>query len=136
MHVICPILYIGDSHSGFITLRQGETANITLILLNRGEDAGFNVMIMGSSNTTVNNTNSLEYSLTPTTAFLRQNMTTEIYVSIIFSGNATNGVTVPFTVVAESVIDSASNFITFHVITTTRPPPEFTENDVSYIHSH
>lgn len=111
-------------------MRPGENATVTLVMLNRGENAQFaltvNATAMGSNRTVT--TDSLEYYLTPSTVFLQQDSSTEIIVEISLSGNVTDGLEVAFTVIAASLIGNENNFINFYVLTTTRPPPEFTEN--------
>lgn len=115
-------------------MRPGENATVTLVMQNNGEDADLTLTVIAAvlgSNTTTS-TDFLQYALTPTTAFLQQSSSTEINVKIALSGNVTNGLAIAFTVFSEPVVGNDNNFITFHVVTTTRPPPEFTENDVSY----
>lgn len=106
-------------------MRPGESTNVTLVMRNGGEDAAFALMV-NTAVTGSNSTDLFEYILTPTATFLEQNSSTEINIEIILSSDATDGLAVTFTIVAESVNDN--NFITLDVITTTRPPPEFIKN--------
>lgn len=98
---------------------------MTLVLLNDGEDAQFtlsvNTAAMGA-----NASDSFQYILTPRTIFLESNVSAMINVEITVSSNVTNELAITFTVVAESAVHN--DFATFSIITSTRPPPEFTEN--------
>ncbi len=110
-------------------MRPREHRNVTLVMLNRGEGAEFlltvNTAVMGSETQDF-----LEYVVTPATAFrLEQDSSTEIRIEITLSSDVADGLAVVFTVIAESVLNNRiSDFVTFSVYTTTRPPPEFTEN--------
>ena len=127
-------------------MRPGENATVTLILRNHGQTDQFNLAVntvatignstvVTSSSTVVtsgNSTDFFEYSLTPASTVLEQNSSTEIEVQIVVSDDVTDGLAVTFTVVAESSLLNDNNFVTFYMVTTRRPPPEFTEN-VSHI---
>ena len=111
-------------------MRPGESRSVTLVLINQREGAQFSLTVhavaMGTNRT---NTGFIGYNLTPNGTFLQQNSSTEINVEIILSNDTTDGQTVTFTVIAESVIErNINDFINFNVIATTRPPPEFNEN--------
>ena len=127
------ISILGENSSGIIVMRPGESRSVTLALINQGEGAQFSLTVrtvaMGTNCT--NNTTFINYNLTPNATFLQQNSSTEINVEIILSNDTTDGQTVSFTVIAESVIErNINDFINFDVIATTRPPPEFTENSL------
>ena len=98
---------------------------MTLILLNGGDAAEFvltvNTLVMGN-----NTADFFEYTLTPSTVFIENNSTVEIVIQINASINITDGLAVTFTVVAESAL--YNDFTTFSMVTTSTPPPEFTEN--------
>lgn len=98
---------------------------MTLVLLNGGEAAEFvltvNTVVMGS-----NTSDFFQYTLTPSTVFVANSSTVEIVILINVSSNITDGLAVTFTVVAESDLDN--DFVTFSMVTTTKLPPEFTDN--------
>jgi hypothetical protein len=119
---------VGANDTGYITLRPGEDTNVTLMLLNGGDDAYFR--LTASAVTAVGNfTDFLEYRLDPEMAFVGYNLSTEIVVQIGLLDNAADGLAATFTIVAQSIYqDNVNNFITIDMVATTMPPPEFTEN--------
>lgn len=104
-------------------MKPGEKETVTLVLLNGGPDAKFTLTVQ----TTVTGSDLFDYTITPYAALLKENSSIEIDIEINLSNNITDGTAITFTVVAESALGD-SNSITFNVVVTTRPPPEFTEN--------
>lgn len=108
-------------------MRPGEKKTVTLVMLNRGQDAQFTLAV-NTAVTGSDNTDFFAYTVTPTTAFLEQDSSTERDIEITLPSDITDGAAITFTVVAESMLHNDSNFATFYVVTTTRPQPEFTDN--------
>ena len=97
------------------------------MLLNGGDDARFRLTATAVS--MGNYTDFLEYGLDPEIVFVGYNLSTEIMLQIDLFDNATDGLAVTFTIVAQSIDqDNVDNFITIDMVVTTMPPPEFTEN--------
>ena len=89
------------------------------------------------NDTAENATDVLDYLVNPeNTTVLTQQSNTTVDIGVYLFDNATDGVVVTFTVIATSDTDeSVNDFITFDVVTTTLPPPKFTEN-VGSMHAY
>lgn len=101
---------------------------MSIIVLNSGQETNFNIT---ASTVSVGNQsdNFYKYNLYPETVFVDSNSTAEIRVEIIVYDNATNGLSVTFSIIAQSTYyEQDNNFITFELTTTTADPPEFTES--------
>ena len=106
-------------------MRPGEDRNLTLVMSNQGEGAQFALKVYTDTIGT-NRINSVDYTLTPASISLEKNSSAEINIEIVLANDTVDEMAVFFTVVAESMADeNIDNFITFTVITTTRPPPQF-----------
>lgn len=125
-------VYTGERDTGFITIRPGGGGYVTLILLNGGQPTNFsltaNVVVTGT-----NVTDFFEYTLIPAIVFVESDSSTEVKVQINVSNNATDGLSVTFSVIAQSENNEVNNFITFDMVTTTAPPPKFKENVMAYL---
>ena len=63
--------------------------------------------------------------------FVPYNSSTDLNIDVFVSMNATDGLAASFMVRVESNSNSDVNdFISFDLVVTTSPPPEFTENEV------
>ena len=121
------MLFIGEANTRIVTLRPGENSTVTMIMNNRGATSEFqltvNTVVIGSQ------TDFFEYKLDPETVILGQGQQTEVTIDIDLFSNATDGLGVTFTVIAVSLAnENVNEFITFDVVTTTIPPPMFTDN--------
>ena len=117
-----------DSRDEFITMRSNEARTVTLTLLNAGTS---DVFLVGESATTTGSddvrTGALFRSFLTTgwILILDDDSSAEISIHISTFNTANGGVTVTFAVVAESLFNSdVSDFATFSVLITTRPPLE------------
>ena len=122
----------GGNSSGFLVMRPGENETVTLTLINgASSDSTFQVMIDVS--TVGNTTDFVEYTLDPSyfSYFVPYNSSIDLDINVFVSINATDGLAAAFTVRAESISNSDVNdFISFDLVVTTSPPPEYTENEV------
>ena len=102
-----------------------------LTLVNEAFDSDFQIIV----NTTVigNSTDFIEYNVEPS-SILRSipfNSSSDFSIDISVLANAVDGDAATFTVRAESTNNANVNdFISFDLVVTTSPPPEFTENEV------
>lgn len=117
-------MYTGEGSTSYVTLRPEESTDVTLVLTNGGGAAQFSLTVNTGDGD--NATDFFEYSLTPSSVFLENDTSAEITIQITLSSNITEGSTVTFTVIAESAF--SNDFITFFLVATNRPPPQFTEN--------
>ena len=102
-----------------------------LTLVNGAFNSDFQIIV----NTTVvgNSTDFFEYNVEPSTILpsVPFNSSSDFSIDISVLANAADGDAATFTVRAESTNDSSINdFISFDLVVTTSPPPEFTENEV------
>ena len=82
-----------------------------------------------------NSTDFVEYTLEPSyvSYFVPYNSSIDLNIDVFVSINATDGLAASFVVRVESNINSDVNdFISFDLVVTTSPPPEFTENEVCF----
>ena len=108
-------------------MRPGDYNNVSLTLKNGGPSATFRLTV--NTVITGNGTDFFEYFLAPETVFVESNSSTDITMSVSVFTGATDGISVTFSVIAQSVFDdNVNNFISIYLVTTTVPPPEFTEN--------
>lgn len=115
----------GGRDSEYVTMRPSESRNISIAIHNSGEAAEFALLVRTSKA----DSDVFRYDLNPTTVNLQQDSLTEICIKISLSSNVAEGLEITFTVLVESRSNTNVNdFVTFSVLTTTRPPPEFTEN--------
>ena len=122
-------LFLGEGGSKFITMRPGESTNVSLLLYNLGETDQFVVTerseIMGRDRKN-KDSNFFKCHWSPRSVSLVQNASTQIEMQIFVSENACDGMAVTFTVNAESIKNSAiNNFIEVEIITTTNALPRF-----------
>ena len=104
---------------------------VTLTLVNGALNSNFQIII--NTSLVGNSTDFIEFNVEPST-FPRSvplNSSFDFSIDIFVSATAADGDTATFTVCAESTSDSDINdFISFDLVVTTSPPPEFTENEV------
>lgn len=121
---------VGKNALEFTVLRPGDNLNITLLLINYGTAAIFELTI--SAHITGNDTTDipLEYTITPKSVFLNTNETAEVTVMVTAAKNVTDGQGASITVTTTSVgsVEPTSDFVNLAVIVSTSPPPEDTEN--------
>lgn len=121
--------YAGGHDVEYVTMRPSESRNISIVIFNLGEAAQFALSVW----TSITDNDIFHYDLSATTVNLQQDSSMEIYIKIYFSSNIADGLEITFTVLAESMRNNdVSDFVTISVLTTTRPPPEFTENVSTY----
>ena len=95
-------------------LRPGENATISITLMNIGETDVFRINI--DTDASADEDEYFEYAFTPSTVSVQQNMTAEIAVQIVLYHNAPAGLSITFTLVAQSATDiGVSDYITFDV---------------------
>ena len=126
------LLCLGENSSEFLTVRPEENQTVTLTLVNEATNSDFQIIVVNTS-LVGNSTDFIEYNVEPS-SFLRSvpfNSSIDFSIAISVSANAVDGDAATFTVLAESTSDSDINdFISFDLVVTTSPPPEFTENEV------
>ena len=122
----------GETSSGFLVMRPGENQSVTLTLINGALfDSRFQVIV--DMSTVGNSTDLIEYTLEPSyfSYFVPYNSSIDLNIDVFVSINATDGLAASFIVRAESNSNSDVNdFISFDLVVTTSPHPEFTENEV------
>ena len=113
-------------------MRPGENQTVTLTLINGAlSDSTFQVIV--NISTMGNSTDFVEYTLEPSyvSYFVPYNSSTDLNIDVFVSMNATDGLAASFMVRVEPNSNSDVNdFISFDLVVTTSPPPEFTENEV------
>ena len=113
-------------------MRPGENQTVTLTLINGALfDSRFQVIVDISA--VGNSTDLIEYTLEPShfSYFVPYNSSIDLNIDVFVSINATDGLAASFIVRAESNSNSDVNdFISFDLVVTTSPHPEFTENEV------
>ena len=113
-------------------MRPEENQTVTLTLINGAlSDSTFRVIV--DIFTMGNSTDFVECTLEPSDDSypVPYNSSIDLNIDVYVSMNATDGLAVSFTVRVESSSNSDVNdFISFDLVVTTSPPPEFTENEV------
>ena len=95
-------------------LRPEENATISITLINIGETDVFRINI--DTDASADEDEYFEYAFTPSTVSVQQNMSAEITVQIVLYHNASAGLSITFTLVAQSATDiGVSDYITFDV---------------------
>jgi hypothetical protein len=116
-------LSLGESETGFLVLQPGDNASVTITIFNSGGEASFTLNIETSVSGFV------QHLLDSPTVTVGSNSTVDFLVRLSVFENATDGLASTFTVIARSTLDETNDFVTFQLTVSTRPPPEFTEND-------
>ena len=94
--------------------RPGENATVSITLMNIGETDVFRINI--DTDASADEDEYFEYAFTPSTVSVQQNTTAEITVQIVLYHNAPAGLSITFTLVAQSATDiGVSDYITFDV---------------------
>ena len=94
-------------------LQPGEKATVSITLLNTGEADNFRINI--DTDASADEVDSLGYAVTPT-VYVQQNMTAYIRIDIYLYYGAPTGLSVTFTLAAQSVNNiDVSDHITFDV---------------------
>ena len=102
---------------------------VPLTLQNNGSAAQFSLVVKATVTGTVPAPDdSFEYSVVPDSISVETDASVDAVIRIHVHKNAPNGLALIFTVVANSVVGDTSDFVTFQLLVSTRPPPEFTEN--------
>ena len=115
--IILHYLQTGEDEAGYAMLRPGENVTISIMLMNIGETDDFTVNI--DTDASEDEDKYFEHTFTPSAVSVQQNMTTEITVQIVLYHNAPIGLSVTFTLVAQSATDiGMSDYITFDVTST------------------
>ena len=113
-------------------MRPGENQTVTLTLINGAlSDSTFRVIV--DISTMGNSADFIEYTLeaSDNSYPVPYNSSIDLNIDVFVSMNATDGLAASFTVRVESSSNSDVNdFISFDLVVTTSPPPEFTENEV------
>ena len=95
-------------------LRPGENTTISIMLMNIGETNDFRINI--DTDASRDEDEYFEYGFTPSAVSVQQNMTAEITVQIVLYHYAPVGLSITFTLVAQSATDiGMSDYITFDV---------------------
>ena len=106
--------YIGEDEAGYVILQPGEEANVSITLLNTGGADNFSINI--DTDASANEVDSFTYTVIPRVYYVQQNMTADITVNIFLHYGAPNGLSITFTLAAQSVTDiDVSDHITFDV---------------------
>ena len=95
-------------------LRPEENVTVSITLMNIGETDVFRINI--DTDASADEDEYFEYAFTPSTVSVQQNMSAEITVQIVLYHNASAGLSITFTLVAQSATDiGVSDYITFDV---------------------
>lgn len=108
------IMYIGEDQAGYVLLQPGGNAIVTLTLMNIGNSDNFTITI--STDASPNEVDFYNYVVTPNVVSVQQNMTAKIAIQISLYYDTPIGLSVTFTVVAQSVTNiDVNDYITFDV---------------------
>ena len=109
--IMLQYLQTGENEAGYVMFRPGENVTISIMLMNIVKTDDFTINI-----DTEDEDEYFEYAFTPSAVSVQQNMTVEITVQIVLYHDAPVGLSVTFTLVAQSATDiGMSNYITFDV---------------------
>lgn len=113
---ICSLIYIGENDNGYLTLRPGTGSNITILLLNVGVSGQFRISVIMDASIDIDDT-AVQYTISNDRPVVSQNTKEDIIVNVYFSNDIPAGLSVTFTVVAQSESDyDVNDFITFDVV--------------------
>ena len=113
---ICSLIYTGENDNGYLTLRPGTGSNITILLLNVGVSGQFRISVIMDASIDIDDT-AVQYTINNDRPVVSQNTKEDIIVNVYFSNDIPAGLSVTFTVVAQSESDyDVNDFITFDVV--------------------
>ena len=111
------MIFIGPIDNGYLTLRPGTEADVTIVLLNDGASERYRITVNLDTSFDVDSS-AVQYTIDNDRPFVSQNSQPNITINVMLSRNAPVGLSVTFTVVAQSENDFDENdFITFDVVT-------------------
>ena len=104
----------GENDNGYLTLSPGMDSAVTIVLLNAGASQRFRIAVIVDAS--VDNSG-VQYSVNNSNPLVLGNSQVDIVVSVSFPTDVPLGLSVTFTVVAQSVDNSDINdFITFDAV--------------------
>ena len=107
-------VHTGENDNGYLTLSPGMDSAVTIVLLNAGASQRFRIAVIVDAS--VDNSG-VQYSVNNSNSLVLGNSQVDIVVSVSFPTDVPLGLSVTFTVVAQSVDDSDINdFITFDAV--------------------
>lgn len=120
-------VYIDPEEMGYYVLRPKENTTVSVVLFNSGNTANFSLSIQQSASGS-GDTMAIQASSDNELISVEGNSLARFSVSLVASGDAADGQTSTFMVVARSLRDDSNNFFTFEATITTQPQPQYTEN--------
>ena len=101
----------------YLTLRPGTEANVTIVLLNVGTSQRFRISVNLDTSFDVGSA-AVQYTINDNRPFVSQDSQTDIVINVMLSRDAPVGLSVTFTVVAQSESNfDVNDFITFDTVT-------------------
>ena len=109
--------HVGPIDNGYLTLRPGTGADVTIVLLNVGAGQRFRISVILDTSFDIDSS-AVQYTINNDRPSVPHNLPTDITINVMLSSNAPVGLSVTITVVAQSETNSNVNdFITFDVVT-------------------
>ena len=107
-------IYTGQNDNGYLTLRPGTGSSITIVLLNTGANQRFRISVTADEST---EGSGVQYTVDNDNPFVSQNSQVDITVNVVFPNDIPLGLSVTFTVVAQSEDNfDVNDFITFDAV--------------------
>ena len=111
------MIFIGPIDNGYLTLRPGTEASVTIVLFNVGISQQFRIAVNLDASFDVDSA-AVQYTINDDRPFVSQDSQTDITINVMLSRDAPVGLSVTFTVVAQSDSNfDVNDFITFDVVT-------------------